>query len=246
MQNILIIGATSAIAEATARLYAADGANLYLMARNEDRLKIIAADLKIRGAASVATAGFEANDLDSHQNLIERAHKSLGSFDIVLIAHGTLGIQKVAESDIEETIRELQTNAMSTIALMTRLANMMEKQRQGTLAIISSVAGDRGRPSNYVYGTAKAAVTTFCEGLRARLCKSNVHLLTIKPGMVDSPMTAGMELPGILLAKPEQVAKAIVTAIKKKTDVLYTPWFWRFIMLGIIHMPTSVFKKLSL
>jgi len=246
MQNILIIGATSAIAEATARLYASDGANLYLLARNESRLATIAADLKIRGAASVVTAPFDANAIDTHQELLDTAHKTLGSFDIVLIAHGTLGNQKAAESSVEETMRELQTNAMSTIALLTRLANMMEMQKQGTLAVISSVAGDRGRPSNYVYGTAKAAVTKFCEGLRARLFKCGVHLLTIKPGMVDTPMTAGMELPALLVAKPDDVASDIVTAIERKVDVLYTPWYWQYVMWIIIHMPGKVFKKLNL
>jgi len=246
MQNILIIGATSAIAEATARIYAAEGAKLFLMARNEGRLTAMAADLKIRGAESVTTAPFEANALDTHQELLERAHKAMGSFDIVIIAHGTLGSQKAAESSVEETMRELHTNAISTIALLTRLANMMEKQQHGTLAVISSVAGDRGRPSNYVYGTAKAAVTTFSEGLRARLFKKGVHVLTIKPGMVDSPMTAGIELPGMLLAKSEQVAQDIVKGIEKGKDVLYTPWYWKFVMIGVIHLPGKVFKKTAL
>lgn len=246
MQKILIIGATSAIAEATARLYAEEGANLYLMARNEDRLTTIAADLKIRGSVSVGTAHFEANDHETHQALLERAYVVLGSFDTVLIAQGTIGDQKASQACVEKAMRELQTNAMSTIALLTRLANMMETQQRGTLAVISSVAGDRGRPSNYVYGTAKAAVTTFCEGLRARLFKSGVHVLTIKPGMVDTPMTAGMELPGIMLAKPEDVAKDIVKAIKKGKDVLYTPWYWKYVMTGIIHLPKGVYKQLNL
>lgn len=246
MQNILIIGATSAIAEATARIYAAEGAKLFLMARNEGRLTAMAADLKIRGAESVTTAPFEANALDTHQELLERAHKAMGSFDIVIIAHGTLGSQKAAESSVEETMRELHTNAISTIALLTRLANMMEKQQHGTLAVISSVAGDRGRPSNYVYGTAKAAVTTFCEGLRARVYKKGVHVLTIKPGMVNTPMTAGMNLPSTLLAIPEQVGLDIFKAIKKKKNVLYNPWYWKYIMLTIHHLPKKTFMKLAL
>jgi len=246
MQNILIIGATSAIAEATAKLYAADGANIYLLARNEERLKIIAADLKIRGATSVKTECFEANDLAAHQALLDRAYQTLGRFDIVLIAHGTLGNQKASEASTEVTMQELQTNALSTIALLSRLANMMEKQRHGTLAVISSVAGDRGRPSNYVYGTAKAAVTTFSQGLGARLFKSGVHVLIIKPGMVDTPMTAEMAMPPILVAKPEQIAKDIVKGIENRKDVLYTPWFWKFVMMGIIHLPRTFFKKTTL
>jgi decaprenylphospho-beta-D-erythro-pentofuranosid-2-ulose 2-reductase len=246
MQNILIIGATSAIAEATARLFAAKRANLFLLGRNEERLAAISTDLKIRGASSVESARFDANDLESHQGILDRAQSTLGSFDVVLIAHGTLGDQKSCESSVENTIQELQTNAISTIALLTRLGNMLEQQRHGTLGVISSVAGDRGRPSNYVYGTAKSAVTTFCDGLRARLYKSGVHVLTIKPGMVETPMTAGMDLPKALLARPEQIAADIALAIERKSDVLYTPWFWRFIMAGIVHLPEKLFKTLEL
>jgi len=246
MQHILIIGATSAIAEATARLYAKQGATLYLIARNKTRLETIAADLKIRGASSVSIAEFDATNFERHQKLLDNAHKALGTIDIALIAHGTLGDQKACEIGPETTLHELQTNALSTISILTILATTMEKQKKGTLAVISSVAGDRGRPSNYVYGTAKAAVTTFCEGLSARLFKSGVHVITIKPGIVDTPMTADMDMPPILVAQPIQIAFDIIKAIEKKKDVLYTPWFWKYVMIGIIHLPRKAFKKLSL
>jgi hypothetical protein len=246
MQNILIIGAASAIAEATARIFAAQGSNLFLMARSEERLSTIAGDLKVRGATSVRSAAFDANEIDSHQSALDDACASMGRIDIVLVAYGTLGDQKKCEQEPTEALREMQTNAMSTISLLSRLANIMERQGSGTIAVISSVAGDRGRPANYVYGAAKAAVTTFCEGLRSRLYKKGVHLLTIKPGMVDSPMTEGMDLPAALLAKPEQVAGDIVEAIRRRQDVLYTPWYWRFVMMGIIHLPVKLFKRLSL
>ena len=243
MQHILIIGATSAIAEATARLYAQKGAKLYLIARNKNRLETIAADLKIRGASSVSIATFDANDFERHQELLDTALQVLGSIDIVLIAHGTLGDQKACEASAQAALHEIQINVLSIISILTILANTMEK---GTLAVISSVAGDRGRPSNYVYGAAKAAVTTFCEGLSARLFKSGVHILSIKPGMVDSPMTAGMNMPAILVAQPEKIALDIVKAIEKQQDVLYSPWFWKYVMLVIIHMPKNVFKQLKL
>ena len=246
MQNILIIGATSAIAEATARLYAKQGAKLHLLARNLSQLERIAADLKIRGASSVTHAEFEANNIEQHREVIENAIKILGTIDIVLIAYGTLGSQKASEASAEIAIQELQTNTLSTIAILTRLANVMEKQKKGTLGIISSVAGDRGRQSNYVYGTAKAALTTFCQGLNARLYKSGVQVLIIKPGMVDTPMTAKMAMPAILVAKPEQIAIDIVKAIEHRKDVLYTPWFWKYVMMGIIHLPNKMFKRLSL
>lgn len=246
MQKILIIGATSAIAEATARLYAAEGAKLYLIARNDERLQLLAGDLKVRGASSVETALLDVNDIAAHKGVLDRACASLGSFDVVLLAHGTLGDQKRCEGEVDAALQELQTNAVSTIALLTTLANMMEKQRSGTIAVISSVAGDRGRPSNYVYGTAKAAVTTFCEGLRARMHKHGVQVLTIKPGMVDTPMTEGMDLPKLLLARPEMIAADIIKAVRKKKDTLYTPLPWKFVMAGIIHLPERIFKQLNL
>jgi decaprenylphospho-beta-D-erythro-pentofuranosid-2-ulose 2-reductase len=246
MQHILIIGATSAIAKATARLYAQKGAKLYLIARNKSRLETIAADLKIRGASSVSIAEFDANDFERHQVVLDTALQVLGTIDISLIAHGTLGDQKACEASAKVVLHELQTNALSTISILTILANTMEKQKKGTIAVISSVAGDRGRPSNYVYGTAKAAVTTFCQGLSARLFKSGVHVLTIKPGMVDTPMTADMAMPAILVVKPEQIAIDIVRAIEKQRDVLYTPWYWKYVMMGIIHLPMKVFKKLEI
>ncbi len=246
MKKILIIGATSAIAEATARRYAKEGAMFYLLARNEERLASLAKDLKIRGALSVDYSLLDVNDRANHEQELLRAKDTLGNIDIALVAHGTLGNQGACEEDAEMALRELETNAFSTIALLTRLANIFEKQFHGTLAVISSVAGDRGRPSNYVYGTAKAAVTTFCEGLQARMFKSGVHVLIIKPGLVATPMTEGLSMPAFLVAEPALIAADIFRAIEKKTDVLYTPWFWKYIMIGIIHIPTTLFKKANL
>jgi len=246
MNNTLIIGATSAIAEAVAKTLAARGGRFYLLARNTERLATIAADLAVRGAKEVEVSTFDANDTASHKACLETAHKWLHTIDLALIAHGTLGDQKESEADADSALQELQTNALSTISLLTQLANIMESQGHGTIAVISSVAGDRGRPSNYVYGTAKAAVTTFCEGLRARLHKRGVHVLTIKPGIVKTPMTEGFEAPEILKSEPEIVAQDIVKAIDKKKDTIYTPWYWKYVMMGIIHLPRAVFKKINL
>lgn len=137
-------------------------------------------------------------------------------------------------------------NATSTIALLTVLANQFEKQRAGTLAVISSIAGDRGRPSNYVYGAAKAAVSTFCEGLRARLFKVGVHVMTVKPGFVNTPMTKGLKLPAALVATPDQIALRIISGVERKTANLYAPAFWAPIMLIIRNIPQPLFKRLSL
>ncbi len=246
MKKILIIGATSAIAEATAQSFAKEGARLFLIARNTERLATQATDLGIRGALSVDYALLDVNDRSNHQQALQRAIETLGEIDVVLIAHGTLGNQTDCEKDSETALLELETNAVSTIALLTKLANIFEKQHHGTIAVISSVAGDRGRPSNYVYGTAKAAVTTFCEGLQARMFKSGVHVLIIKPGLVATPMTEALSMPALLVADPNLIAADIVRAIDKKTDVLYTPWYWKYIMAGIIHIPTALFKKFNL
>ncbi|HVO84809.1 MAG TPA: SDR family NAD(P)-dependent oxidoreductase, partial [Syntrophobacteria bacterium] len=169
MERILIIGATSAIAQATARLFAAEGASLFLVGRDPEKLRAVADDLRVRGAPQVETMTMDAAEYDRHQGIIEEARRFLGGLDTALIAHGTLPDQKACETSFDLTRREFATNALSVISLLTHLANSFERQGSGTLAVISSVAGDRGRQSNYVYGAAKAAVTTFLSGLRGRL-----------------------------------------------------------------------------
>jgi short-subunit dehydrogenase len=246
VRRILIIGATSAIAEATARIYAARGDALFLVGRNLAHLQAIADDLKVRGAVRVATATLEVTDFAAHQAVLDQAEQELGGVEIALIAHGTLSDQAACQTSVDTMRREFDINGLSVMALLTALANRFEAREQGTLAVISSVAGDRGRQSNYVYGSAKATVTTFLSGLRQRLAKSNVNVLTIKPGFVDTPMTAGIPNKGALWAKPDRVAAGIVRAIDKQRNVIYLPWFWRFIMLIIRHIPEPIFKKLKL
>ncbi|MDH1008779.1 SDR family oxidoreductase [Pseudomonas nicosulfuronedens] len=246
MKNILIIGATSAIATACARIWAAEQARFVLVARNSQKLDQVAADLSSRGASEVKTSTLDMNDFAAHETMLAEAFGQLGRVDVCLIAHGTLPDQAACEQDTETALKEFSSNGLSVIALLTPLANRMEAQRTGTIAVISSVAGDRGRPSNYLYGTAKAAVTTFCEGLRARLYKVGVHVLTIKPGFVDTPMTQGLPLPQALVAKPEQVGMAITRAVDKRKDSIYVPFFWAGIMLIIRSIPGVVFKRMSL
>jgi decaprenylphospho-beta-D-erythro-pentofuranosid-2-ulose 2-reductase len=243
MRHILIIGATSAIAEATARKFAQDGDRLFLAARNPDRLAAVANDLKTRGATQVEVLAMDANDTARHAALIAEAETVLEDLDTILIAHGTLSDQKACEASFDETLKELQTNCLSVISLLTHVANRFEEQKHGTIVVISSVAGDRGRQSNYVYGTAKAAVTTFMQGLRNRLYRSGVTVITIKPGFVDTPMTASFRK-GKLWASPKKISDGIYLAIKKKRDVVYLPWFWKFIMLAIRLIPESFFKKI--
>ena len=172
MQKILIIGATSAIAEATARRLARRGDSLYLLARNGERLDALLADLKIRGAAATAGARFDANDHERHAAVIEQAAAAMGGLDAVLVAHGTLPDQQACQADAALALREIGTNALSVIGLLTHIANRFEAQRAGVIAVIGSVAGDRGRQSNYVYGSAKGMLAIFLQGLRNRLHKA--------------------------------------------------------------------------
>lgn len=246
VHKVLIIGATSAIACETARLFAAEGAALCLIARNPAKLDIVTADLRVLGATQVETLIADLTEHAAHPLLIERAVTALGGLDVVLIAHGTLSDQKVCEQSVDLTLRELDSNFLSCVSLLTLLANRLEAQKSGTIAVISSVAGDRGRKGNYVYGTAKAALSAFLQGLRNRLYPAGVHVLTIKPGFVDTPMTAVLVRKGPLFATPQVVARGIYRAVLTRRNVVYLPWFWRCIMFVIRAIPEWIFKRLSL
>lgn len=245
MMKVLVIGATSSIAEHCARIWANRGNALYLVARNKERLNTISADLKVRGAAHTDTFYTDLNNMDSHELLLDSAETSLDGIDTVLIAHGTLSNQKSCEKSVEESHEEIKTNALSTISLLTIIANRFEARRSGTIAVISSVAGDRGRASNYVYGSAKAMVTEFTSGLRQRLNKSNVDVITFKLGFVDTPMTAKFKK-GFFWSKPTVVAAKIIKAIDAKKCEVYVPSFWWVIMTVIKAIPNKIFKKIHL
>lgn len=245
MRKILIIGATSAIAQAAARRFADAGDALFLVARNAHKLAATADDLVARGTPSIHTEATDALDYSRHRSLIDAAVGSLGGLDIVLIAHGTLPNQKDCEQSFELVREAYEVNVLTTISLLTHSAGFFERQGRGTIAVITSVAGDRGRQSNYIYGSAKGAVTIFLQGLRNRLYKSGVHVLTIKPGFVDTPMTAGLAK-GLLWARPDQIAVRILSAIDNGRDIVYAPWYWRVIMLIIKMIPERIFKRLDL
>lgn len=246
MKNILIVGATSAIAHACARRWVDNHAHFFLVARNSERLKQVADDLTSRGARHVSHYALDIDAHDQHAAMLCACQSELATLDLVLIAPGTLPDQQYCQVDAALAVREFTTNVTSIIALLTPLAEQLETQGSGTLAVISSVAGDRGRPSNYLYGSAKAALTAFCEGLNARLFKKGVQVLTIKPGFVATPMTEGLSLPGPLVASPEKIAADITRAIEKRKSTLYTPWFWYPIMLIIRSLPGFLFRRASL
>ncbi len=245
MTKVLIVGATSAIAYETAKCFAQDGAELFLVGRDAEKLTTIANDLKVRGAKRIETFLLDLNHLDRHQEMLDAAISTFGVLDMLLIAHGTLGNQQRCEQSVAETLKEFTSNCTSVISLLTISANYFEQQKRGCIAVISSVAGDRGRPSNYVYGTTKAAVSTFLQGLRSRLYKSGVSVVTIKPGLVDSPMTAALKK-GPLFSSPQRVGRGVYQAMKKGKAVVYSPGYWRGIMFLVRSIPEAIFKRLSL
>jgi decaprenylphospho-beta-D-erythro-pentofuranosid-2-ulose 2-reductase len=244
-RRVLILGATSGIAEACARIWAAQGASLFLVARNPEKLAAVAADLKTRGAMYVDTAVADLDETDKHPALLAHAINSLTGLDVAFFAHGVLGDQSTAERDFEAAAQILHTNLISAVSLLTWLANFCVQRHAGTLAVLSSVAGDRGRKSNYVYGASKAGLTAFLEGLRNRVDREGVTVLTIKPGPIKTAMTANMPN-SAKFADVDETAKTIVKAVDAKKDTLYVPFQWAPIMWVIRHVPERIFKKLNL
>jgi len=243
MEYVLIIGAKSDIAKATARKYAEEGFNLYLAARNTDELQELASDIHTRTEKDVQCFDLDVLDQKSHQAFYESLpEKPIG----VISAVGYLGEQETAQNESEEANLILNTNYTGVVSLFNIIANDFEKRKSGFIVGISSVAGERGRKSNYIYGSAKAALTCYLSGLRNRLHESNVQVLTVKPGFVATKMTATMELPEKLTAQPEAVAVDIYKAQNKGKNVLYTKWIWRWVMLIIKMIPEGVFKRLGL
>ena len=244
-RRVLVLGATSAIAQATARRLARDGDGLFLVARDPDRLEIVARDLEIRGARTVGRLAADLNDFARHAEIIAEAARELDGLDTVLLAHGVLGDQQRCQMSFAEAELVLRTNLLSAVSLLTILADRFEEQGAGTIVALSSVAGDRGRQSNYVYGASKGALSLFLQGLRNRLHRCGVRVLTVKPGFVATPMTAHLER-GPLFAAPETIARGIHRALRHGGDVIYLPGFWRIIMGVIRAIPESLFKRLKL
>lgn len=242
--RILIIGATSAIATAAAHQFAARGDELFLIGRNKERLQALTQDLNIRTQREFNCAPLDLNQIEHHAKVLNEAKAALGQIDVVLIAHGVLPQQHKCENSVHETLEVFKTNCLSVISLLTLVSQKFIAQKKGCIAVISSVAGDRGRKSNYVYGATKGGLNIFLQGLRSRLKKHNVHVLTIKPGFVDSPMTRHMKK-GLLWVQPQKIAQLILQGIDKQKDVIYTPGFWRYIMWGIKLIPEKVFKALA-
>jgi decaprenylphospho-beta-D-erythro-pentofuranosid-2-ulose 2-reductase len=238
--KIAIFGATSAIAENVARLYAAEGAELFLAGRGVERLDSIALDLKVRGAQSVDVAEVDFNDIAS----LERVVGLAGEFDVCLVAYGSLPSQEAVERNPQLAPESLHTNFVSPVTLLLFLA---DKLRSGcAVAVITSVAGDRGRRSNYLYGAAKGGLSRFLEGFAHRMAQKRVQIVDIRPGLVDTPMTDGFDKSGLLWTTSERVAADIKRALDRRQGVVYTPWFWQVAMAIIRRIPRRLFHRTSL
>lgn len=243
--RIVVLGALSDIAEATCRLYAAEGAHFILAGRDERRLTDVASDLRVRGAGRVE---IEALDLAkaAPEGLIAKWAAQLGGFDLVLLAYGTLGDQRALETDLEAAASLIDTNFRSAALWSIAFANHLEKAKAGTLAVIGSVAGDRGRQSNYLYGATKGGLAILVEGLAHRLAPSGARALLIKPGFVDTAMTAHIPRKGALWASPPKIAKIIKNAVDGRSTTIYAPSYWRLIMMIVRSLPTGLFHRTKL
>jgi decaprenylphospho-beta-D-erythro-pentofuranosid-2-ulose 2-reductase len=244
-RRVLILGATSAIAQAVARLYAKEGARLALVARNGQYLDVVASDLRVRGASALWTEVADFLDLERHAGLVDRAQQALGGLDVALLAHGVLPEQKEALADSRVAEVCWQTNFVSAAALLEAVATRMEDAGQGTLGVLSSVAGDRGRAENYVYGASKAALSAYASGLGQRLAKKGVRVVTVKPGPVATPMTLGRTSRPGLLADVDDVGRRIHLALERGWRVVYAPGYWRVVMGILKLLPTALFERLK-
>jgi len=239
-ERVVIFGATSAIAVEIARAYAGRGARLFLVARHGGRLAALAAEL---GPACTGSATADLTDFARAAALVEQARAALGELDVAVIAQGYLGDQLASERDLAEARRIVDTNLMSVVALVIPLANYFEARGAGHLAVLGSVAGERGRPRNYTYGAAKGALAVYLQGVRARLGDSGVGVHLIKLGPVDTPMT-GDHRKNVLFARPPGVANAIVRAIDAGRGQPYVPWFWQGIMAVVRAVPDALFRRI--
>lgn len=243
LTRILLVGATSAIAEHLARRLASRGASLYLTGRDGGRLARIAEDLRVRGAGEVAVEVLDLHADDALPGLPERAATALGGLDTVIVAAGLLPDQAAVNTDGALLRAAMLINATAPMLLLNAAAARFEQQGHGQLVAIGSVAGDRGRAVNTAYGAAKGALEIYLSGLRQRLQPQGVKVLLVKPGFVDTPMTASFSK-GPLWAAPERVAADILRALERGRAVTYTPWFWRWIMLVIRQLPEALFVRL--
>ncbi|HUR11131.1 MAG TPA: SDR family oxidoreductase [Flavitalea sp.] len=243
MPAVLLLGASSDMSIAIARKFASENYSLQLAARNVDRLKPLQADLSVRSGIEATLHEFDAIDFRSHMNFVN----SLPSLpEITICVFGYLGENETARSHWQEAEKIIHTNYTGAVSILNVISNRYAQEKRGVIVGISSVAGERGRQSNYIYGSAKAGFTAYLSGLRNRMVQENVHVLTVQPGFVYTRMTAGLKLPAMLTATPEEVANSVYKGVINKRDVVYVKWFWYWIMFVIRSIPEFIFKKLKL
>ncbi len=243
MKNVLILGATSDMAQAIARRFAAEGWGLVLAARSTGRLEPVASDLAIRSKVPVRALAFDAGCFDTHQAFYDAIDPKP---DAVVCAFGYMGDPMAARTDFAEARLTIDVNYTGAVSILNIVAADFEARGQGDIVGISSVAGDRGRQSNYLYGSAKAGFTAYLSGLRNRLAEKGVHVMTVKPGFCRTKMTEQLDLPAALTAEPGQVADAVFRGLEARRNVVYTLWMWRWIMLVVRHIPECLFKRMGL
>lgn len=244
-KRIIVLGALSAIAEASARYWAEQGASLLIAGRNEERLRSVASDLAVRGArVEIAVVDFSADDPELN---FAKWVQLLGGADAVLVAYGALGEQTRAESNLVDARNILNINFTSACLWCLVAARYLEQRRGGVLIVLGSVAGDRGRASNYVYGAAKAGLGVLVQGIAHRLAPVGARAVLVKPGFVDTPMTAHIARKGLLWARPEAIGQIIVRISERPSGpIVYAPWYWRWIMLAIRMAPANIFHRTRL
>lgn len=246
MKNILILGANSGMAKALIRRLAGPDTRLILASRNLAELRRTAADAAVRGQGpQPLVIGFDALRLETHSRFVQDLMRRVRTLDEVYVFFGALHPQAEAQKDFQLAQEMLTANYVGAVSVLERLAPHLERRKQGLIVGVSSVAGDRGRQSNYFYGSAKAGFSTYLQGLRNRLAKSGVRVLTVKPGFVDTPMTRHLKK-GLLFASPETIARGLIKAVRQKRNVVYLPGYWRWIMLVVRSVPEFIFKKMKL
>ena len=243
MPSVLILGATSDIGFAIARKVASEKFAIQLAARNASQLKTFQSDIEIRYGVSCSIHDFDANLFETHQSFYESLHPKPGITAYVI---GYMNDNEKALQSWDESLKTIHANYTGAVSILNIIARDYAAKQGGTIIGISSVAGSRGRQSNFIYGSAKAAFTAYLSGLRNKLYHNNVHVLTVLPGFVYTKMTEHLQLPKLLTATPEQVANAVYTGVEKKRNVVYVKWFWKWIMLIITAIPESMFKKKKL
>lgn len=246
IKNIVVIGATSAICGEASRLWAKRGYNFLLVARNSEKLDAVKKDLESFGAGKVDTLISDLIDCKAHDDLVKKVGDVFERVDIMLVGHGTLVDQEKAKTDYELARLEIESNYVSFVSILTKFYPVFVSQKSGRIGVITSVAGDRGRRSNYVYGSAKAGTAAFVDGLRAELAEHRVKVIHIKPGIVRTPMTSHLNTDGPLAAEASKVGADIVKAVDKGQRVLYTPFVWRLVMTVIKNIPAFIFDKMRI